>query len=411
MIILNPANANPVVWDSDVTGVPIKVWGDRDAFKAQGEDCSDQMVNLAEHPTAFHHIAMMPDFHLGYGMPIGGVMACLNAVIPNAVGNDIGCGMMAVQTDIKAYNFTRAELQAMRLAIHKRVPVGEARNTRERDLPIVGSYDLDVEANENFYASTLVTTARLQMGTLGGGNHFIELQKDEDDYLWLMIHSGSRGVGAKMCQYYSRLAQDENEKWHTSAPKDLAFFPEGTDNFNRYIGDMRWAMAFAEGNRATILNEVVIAIDEAMASERGGPFYMHAHLQQRIETHHNYAAQDHHFGKNPWVHRKGAVKAHGLVIIPGSMGTASYIGEGLNNPESFGSCSHGGGRVMGRKVANKTFTMEDAKAQMGDVVFGIKNGDYAEMPGAYKNIDDVIAAQADLVTPVHRLTPLAVVKG
>lgn len=378
--------------------VPIKIWTEKHADI--DDNTLEQTFNLARHPLAFKHVALMPDFHLGYGMPIGGVMACMNGIIPNAVGNDIGCGMLAINTGVEAASLSFEDLQAWRKKTYELVPCGQGRYHKEdQSIPALnGDWD-----DFPIIGGTMWKTIPRMMGTLGEGNHFIELQQDEEGHLWVMIHSGSRGVGGGLCQHYSKLAQRLNSEWASDIPhKDLAFFPTNSTQGQDYIREMNWAMEFAEWNRLNMLEKTLAALQSVGVQ---------ADRLLTVHTHHNYAQQEHHFDADPWVHRKGAVKADGLVIIPGSMGTASYICEGLNNPESFGSCSHGAGRVMSRTVANKTITHERAVESMKNVVYGVRQGEYDEMPDAYKDVDAVIAAQADLVTPIHRLTPLAVVKG
>ena len=381
--------------------LPIKIWAE--AADLEGYDAAiDQAKNLANHPAARSHIALMPDFHVGYGMPIGGVLACENAVVPNAVGVDIGCGMMALPLALEASSLTRDNLESLRQAIHARVPVGNGPQGEHKD----GADSKLPEVDHGDILQDLFPKARVQMGTLGGGNHFIELDQDEDGQVWLMLHSGSRALGQKVCTAYEKQAQMHNSRWYSQLPdKELAFLPVDSGHAASYLQEMTWCMKFAEMNRHAMLQASLAAFtDCGISLDRN----IQAHV---IETHHNYAVPEKHRGKPLWVHRKGAVKAEGKLIIPGSMGTASYICEGLNNPESFGSCSHGAGRVLGRRQANRTITHERAVESMGSVVFGIREGDYEEMPDAYKDIDRVIELQLDLLRPLHRLTPLAVVKG
>ena len=389
----------------DVIGtenLPIKVWAPAPLNEGDAE-VLQQFKNLANHPLAFKWICGMPDFHLGYGMPIGGVLAAKGGVIPNAVGVDIGCGMIAVETQLHADVLSKDDLQALRVAIHARVPVGlppAGEHAERRTLP-----DNLIQKGLPKIVATALEKAGSQLGTLGSGNHFIEIQKDaETGKVWIMLHSGSRKMGMTVCDYYHKHAVKMMERWHSNIPdKDLAFLPEDTDEYHAYLDEMRWCMAFAEENREAMLLAVYSAFVEVMDID--------IEDLQKIDTHHNFAEMERHYGQNVLVHRKGAVKAEGLVTIPGSMGTASYIAEGLKPQESFNTCSHGAGRVLGRKQANKAITHEQAEAAMSDVVFGVRQGDYDEMPQAYKDIDAVIAAQADLVRPVHRLLPLAVVKG
>jgi len=377
--------------------LPILIWAEEEDLAGQ-DGAIEQAKNLANHPLARKHIALMPDFHVGYGMPIGGVMATSGGVIPNAVGVDIGCGMIALKTELEADALDRAALMAIRVAVHRRVPVGNAGHQKVQPL-----WEGARDAAGPVVASELQRAER-QIGTLGGGNHFIELQRDEQGFVWLMVHSGSRGIGQKVCNAYDAIAKEEARRWHSSLPdEDLAFLATGTESHDAYLAEMRWCMAFAENNRERMLAMVCDALTEALGREV--PF------GEGVQTHHNYAELEHHMGEDLLVHRKGAVHASGLVTIPGSMGTASYIAEGKENILSFQTCSHGGGRVMGRKEANRRITHERAVESMQHVAFGVRQGDYEEMPDAYKDIDRVMENQRDLVAPVHRLVPLAVVKG
>jgi len=361
-----------------------------------------QFRNLANHPLAFKQIVALPDYHLGFGMPIGAVFATQGGVVPNAVGVDIGCGMIAFPTQWAASDFSRDRLQELRVAIHRRVPVGNAKHVQARQLPqalLDLVYD-PLVINKEQEASAY------QLGTLGGGNHFIEIQSDEAGHVWIMIHSGSRGIGYKVCQHYHKRALGMMRQFHSAIPDpDLAFLPEGEPEYDDYLYEMRWCMTWAEENRQAMIG----AIDEAFQEVTGESLKFAE--RDVVATHHNFVVQENHFGKNVWVHRKGAVKATGLVTIPGDMGTASYIARGLNPRESFNTCAHGAGRVLGRKQAKGLITHDEAVASMAHVVFGVREGEVDEMPRCYKNIDAVMAAQADLAEPVIRLLPLAPIKG
>jgi tRNA-splicing ligase RtcB len=396
MIVLDPAATGATlpmkVWPSE------GVWSTADEFAASDPAVYQQFLDLANHPLAERWVCGMPDYHVGYGMPIGGVLAAKAGVVPNAVGVDIGCGMIAVRTDIEAERLDNETLGVIRTAIHERVPVGMKHHTKGRRLPD------GLESDDSLpVVSEQRKRARFQIGTLGGGNHFIELQRDVDGRLWVMLHSGSRNVGKRVCDRYNDLAKSYMDRFRMPVAKDLAFLPEGVEEHDQYIAEMRWCMTFAEANREEMLAQVLDALDEVLGREPG--------VDETVDTHHNFAALEKHCGQDLWVHRKGAVKAEGLVTIPGSMGTASYICEGLSPVESFNTCSHGAGRVMGRKEANRAITHAEAVAAMQHVVFGVREGDYDEMPRCYKDIDAVVAAQSDLVRPVHRLEPMAVVKG
>lgn len=383
--------------------LPIKIWTDK-AELVGYSDAIDQASNLANHPLTRHHVCLMPDFHVGYGMPIGGVIATQGGVIPNAVGVDIGCGMIATQTDLDAKDLTREMLEQIRLEIHKRIPVGMNHHKEKQKNPWLTEANAIKEGvSDDPVIKAQLDKADYQIGSLGGGNHFIEVQKDQDGKMWIMIHSGSRNLGKQICDHYHLIARKYMETFHSAIPhRDLSFLPEGVPEMAEYIRAMRFAMGFAEASRKSMYKNVEIAF-QAMGVTFG--------IEKQFDTHHNFAALEHHFGQNMWIHRKGAVQAKGLVTIPGSMGTASYIGEGLMNPDSFHSCSHGAGRVLGRAEANRTITHTEAVESVKHVVFGVKQGDYDEMPAAYKDIEKVMTNQADLVKPVYKLLPLMVAKG
>ncbi|MCP4135592.1 MAG: RtcB family protein [bacterium] len=394
--------------------VPVKSW-----CEEVDEAAMTQAKNLANHPVVYKHVALMPDCHVGYGMPIGGVIACDNAVIPNAVGVDIGCGMGAVETGLSASNIKdKSVIRALVDYIKARVPAGEGHAHKHTQ---------DWDGFDRFYSSLIgemppwydehgANLDGRNLGTLGGGNHFIELQESEDGKIWLMIHSGSRNLGHRVATYYHNWAITNNEKWHVTLPdKHLAFLP-ADDEGALYIRDMNFALEYAAENRRRMMEVFKEAVVEILGHET---------FLQEINIHHNYANLESHYGKNVWVHRKGATSAKEgqKGIIPGSMGTASYIVEGLGNPESFMSCSHGAGRVLGRKEACKKLTVEECDEAMEGIVFdrwGTYRGrgkeaekypDLSEAPLAYKNIDEVIESELDLITPLVKLKPLGVVKG
>ena len=390
--------------------VPIKSWcGDVE------ENALKQASDLARHPVVYHHAALMPDCHMGYGMPIGGVIACKEAVIPNAVGVDIGCGMGAVQTSIMAEDASWGQLREITTLVKKLVPCGEGKAHKKPQ-----EWDFLEEAMENSREKTwcnshVVDLARKNLGTLGGGNHFIEIQTGDDGHVWLMIHSGSRHLGNVIARSHNEIAVQMNMMWHAEIPnKDLALLPANSAYGQRYIKDMTLALEYAQENRRRIMENLMTAFSET---------FKDAQFREPINIHHNYAALENHFGKNVWVHRKGATSAreNQIGIIPGSMGTPSYIVRGLGNEESFHSCSHGAGRVMGRMEASRRLTVEECDKAMEGIVCdrwnrtrrGKQKGmpDLGEAPQAYKDIDGVINAQLDLIEPITRLSPLAVVKG
>jgi tRNA-splicing ligase RtcB len=375
--------------------VPVKLWIDNIEDGAMA-----QTRNLANLPFAFRHVAIMPDAHQGYGMPIGGVLATIGAVIPNAVGVDIGCGMLAAPTSL-----TVADLPPLRDVmgrIRELVPVGFAHQAKEQPEELMPHLDpLPVVSRQ--YVSALK-----QLGTLGGGNHFIEVQADPTGRVWIMIHSGSRNLGKQVADHYNKVAVELNALWLSEVPKahELAFLPLETDEAQAYLAEMQYCVDFALANRQLMLERIVEAFGAGQITDE----------TEIINIAHNYAAMENHFGKNVLVHRKGATKAYEgqLGIIPGSQGTASYIVGGLGNPESFKSCSHGAGRAMGRKDAKRRLNLEDevAKLDRQGIIHGIRNvADLDEAAGAYKDIDEVMRQQADLVEIVTALRPLAVVKG
>ena len=381
---------------------PVKIWTDN-----VEEAAMRQIENLTTLPFLFHHLAIMPDVHAGMGMPIGGVLACNDAVIPNAVGVDIGCGMCAVKTSWKLENITPEVLRKKIMrGIRKRIPLGMDHHKEPQDeayLPTGHDIDKTVIVKQRHISITK------EVGTLGGGNHFIELQKDEEGTLWIMIHSGSRNLGARVGEHYNKIARDLNEKWHSVVKPELrlSFLPRGTKEFEMYWNEMRFCIDFAFCNRRLMMQRIEEVIADALPGIEFEPM---------INIAHNYAAFEHHYGEDVIVHRKGATLAReGIVgIIPGSQGTASYIVEGLGNPESFCSCSHGAGRVMSRTAAIKTLDMaaEVAQLEAKGIVHAIRcQDDMQEASGAYKDIETVIKNELDLVKIKTRLLPIAVIKG
>ena len=381
---------------------PVKIWTDN-----VEESAMRQIENLTTLPFLFHHLAIMPDVHAGMGMPIGGVLACNDAVIPNAVGVDIGCGMCAVKTSRKLENITPEVLRKKIMrGIRKRIPLGMDHHKEPQDeayLPTGHDIDKTVIVKQRHISITK------EVGTLGGGNHFIELQKDEEGTLWIMIHSGSRNLGARVGEHYNKIARDLNEKWHSVVKPELrlSFLPRGTKEFEMYWNEMRFCIDFAFCNRRLMMQRIEEVIADALPGIEFEPM---------INIAHNYAAFEHHYGEDVIVHRKGATLAReGIVgIIPGSQGTASYIVEGLGNPESVYSCSHGAGRVMSRTAAIKTLDMaaEVAQLEAKGIVHAIRcQDDMQEASGAYKDIETVIKNELDLVKIKTRLLPIAVIKG
>jgi tRNA-splicing ligase RtcB (3'-phosphate/5'-hydroxy nucleic acid ligase) len=361
-----------------------------------------QAKNLANLPFAKKHIALMPDCHQGYGMPIGGVLATENVIIPNAVGVDIGCGMCAVKTSLKEID--TETLKKIMGEIRKVIPLGFNKHKQEQDENLM--------PEDNYWLDTATVVhkefdnALKSIGTLGGGNHFIEVQKGNDDYIWIMIHSGSRNLGKQVADYYNKLAIQLNEKWHNVVPKEweLAFLPVDSQEGQGYIKEMNYCIDFALANRKLMIDRIKEVMEGL--GEVG--------FNTIINIAHNYASLENHLGKNLWIHRKGATLAteDTIGIIPGSQGTSSYIVKGKGNPASFNSCSHGAGRKMGRKQAQKELNYEEEIKKMGNVIHGMRSvKDLDEAPGSYKDISEVMKNQEDLVSILVELKPLAVIKG
>lgn len=378
--------------------LPVKIWTENIEDSA-----IEQIENLSKLPFAFHHIAIMPDVHMGYGMPIGGVLATDGVVIPNAVGVDIGCGMCAVETSLADIDLDL--LKEIMGEIRKAVPVGFIHNSKDQDeslMPKINEF-LEMPIVRREYKSAL-----RQIGTLGGGNHFIEIQRGSDGHVWIMIHSGSRNIGKQVADYYNKKAVALNAEWLSQVPKEwqLAFLPLENVVGTEYLAEMNYCVEFALANRKLMMDIIC------------GIFYkiVGCEFKPIINIAHNYATLENHFGRNVLIHRKGATLAReGIVgIIPGSMGSKSYIVRGLGNPNSFMSCSHGAGRKMSRTAAQKELSLEneiDILNKQG-IVHGIRNiKDLDEATGAYKSIDEVMKNQSDLVDIVVELTPMGVIKG
>lgn len=391
--------------------IPIKSW-----CESVEPGALAQAINLASHPVIERHVALMPDCHVGYGMPIGGVIAARNAILPSAVGVDIGCGMIAVETNIPAERFTAMSLrQALLIRLKERILVGEGVAHKEEQRWDGFERYLDAHGTVCDFPNSL---DRKNLGTLGGGNHFIELQKSSAGCIWLMIHSGSRNLGHRVEKYYQTVAQAYNERERIALPDPvLAFLPMDNPAGQAYFRDMTFALAYALENRRRMM---------AVFKETLSEFVSEMSVLQEINIHHNYAALEQHGGEDLYIHRKGATRAQSgeIGIIPGSMGTASYIVCGRGNPESFMSCSHGAGRTMSRSEASRVLTVAECDAALDGIVydrwqarksFGRKKGggqlDLSEAPQAYKAIDAVIAAQTDLIETLIHLMPLAVLKG
>ncbi|MFA6284173.1 MAG: RtcB family protein [Desulfurivibrionaceae bacterium] len=379
---------------------PIKLWLDDIEAGAFA-----QAKNLANLPFVFRHVAVMPDAHQGYGMPIGGVMASQEVVIPNAVGVDIGCGMCAVRTSLST--ISPEKLKMVLAEIRRTVPLGFKHHQHRQKASLMPQAEVplaDLPMVSREYESALT-----QLGTLGGGNHFIEIQKGNDGHVWLMVHSGSRNLGFKVANYYNRLAMELNKQWGSKIPANwqLAFLPIDSEAGQTYLHEMRYCVDFAYANRKMMMER----IKDALLAVVPPVFF-----EPMINIAHNYAAMEMHFEKNVMVHRKGATRAQAgeIGIIPGSQGTPSYIVRGKGNQESFESCAHGAGRKMGRKQAQRQLNLDQEKKRLDDqgIIHAIRSvGDLEEAAGAYKDIGEVIGNQLDLVEVLVELRPLAVIKG
>lgn len=383
------------------TRLSIKCWASQIE-----EGALEQARNLANLPIAQVHIALMPDAHQGFGMPIGGVLFTDGAVVPNAVGSDVGCGVAMLKTGLKVEELD-GKLQSVLDLIASRVPTG----FRQHEKPM-SSHDaieavgaaLPLNVDIGWWDRAIPS-----LGTLGGGNHFIEFQASTDsNSVYVMLHSGSRGLGKMIGDHYHKMAVTECHRWHTNLPTDdLAFFPLGTDGHAEYMTAMEFGLAYAKANRNLMLAEVTKAVLQ---------FFPSAECEVMVNVHHNYAAWENHKGRNGIVHRKGAIRARvgEILLIPGSMGTFSYIGRGLGNPESFDTCQHGAGRAMGRKEAERQFDAANLANYMTGhniLMAGHASEAVDEHPLAYKDIEQVMADSSTLVEPVTKLYPLGVVKG
>lgn len=385
---------------SEGCNIPIKLW-----VTDAEENALAQARNLANLPFVFKHVALMPDCHSGYGMPIGGVISTKGVVIPNAVGVDIGCGMCALKTSLT--EITTETVKQIMSGIRELIPLGFDHHKQAQDEALMPSLE---RVPENGIVKRQFTAAKKQIGTLGGGNHFIEIQKGSDKHIWVMIHSGSRNIGLKVAEHYNKLAIQLNERWHSTVEKkhDLAFLPIETQEAKDYFAEMQYCVDFAFANRLLMMEN----IKSVFAQVLGGSFSE----VEFINIAHNYARWESHFDTKVIVHRKGATSAREgeIGIIPGSQGTKSYIVRGKGNPESFESCSHGAGRTMGRKQAQRELNLDEEieKLNSKGIVHSIRNvRDLDEAPGAYKDINTVMENQRDLVDILVELSPLAVIKG
>lgn len=394
----------------DVPGAaPIKMWNDGVRIE---EQAVQQMINVARLPIIHGHVAAMPDCHWGKGATVGSVIPTRSAIIPAAVGVDIGCGMNALRLTLKAGQLPD-NLKAVRSAIESVVPVGfdmhkkqAARNSTLKALDhgldrIVGKHPGIMKMQKNFQH----TWAR-QLGTLGGGNHFIELCLDENQDVWVMLHSGSRGIGNVIGRYFIAMAKKDMQKHvHNLPDKDLAYFREGTEHFDDYVEAVHWAQDYALTNRREMMRLILEALVQYLPPFKAS--------KEAINCHHNYVSIETHFGEQVFITRKGAIRAGEgeLGIIPGSMGARSYIVRGKGDPQSFSSCAHGAGRRMSRGAAKRNFNSDDIRQQTAGVECRKDRGILDEIPGAYKDIDTVMENQSDLVEVVHTLKQVVCVKG
>lgn len=387
--------------------VPVNIWTDD-----VDEKSKQQLANIASLPFIHHHVAAMPDVHLGIGATIGSVIASHKAIIPAAVGVDIGCGMVACRLSITGNDIDEKSLRKVFDQISRDVPVGRAQHEDDRVLvKAARPFEARLDTMTKKHPKLLKTFGQFskwanQMGTLGGGNHFIEICLDEANQVWVMLHSGSRGIGNAMASYFIELARQDMERQMISLPdRDLAYFAEGNKHFADYIEAVTWAQEYAMRNRREMLELVLVGLKRHLP-----PFDV---TNEVVNCHHNYVAFEHHFGADVWVTRKGAIRARegDLGIIPGSMGARSYIVRGKGNPDSFSSCAHGAGRRMSRTAAEKQFSAADLVRQTDGVICRKDKGVVDEIPGAYKDIDAVMANQADLVDPLHTLKQVVCVKG
>jgi len=400
-------------------GVPIKMW-------TRGVPVDDkaraQLARAAQMPFVFKHVAAMPDVHVGIGATVGSVIPTKGAIVPAAVGVDIGCGMMATRTTLTSHDLPTG-LAEIRSAIEKAVPHGRSDNGGKNDK---GAWRTLPGGVENVWTDELADRWKVisdkhrslargasaeQLGTLGGGNHFVELCLDTEDRVWVMLHSGSRGVGNRTGSYFIEKARKEMERLDVRLPdRDLAYLTEGTTLFEDYVEALGWAQDYAMWNRQIMMRAVLTALKKT----KGIPQFMSGGSDETaVACHHNYVSREHHLGADVWVTRKGAVRAGKgeLGIIPGSMGAKSFIVRGKGNPDSFCSCSHGAGRKMSRTKAKESFTLEDHRKATEGVECRKDKDVIDETPMAYKDIDAVMAAQSDLVEVVFTLKQIVCVKG
>lgn len=393
----------------DENGVPIKAWVKGVPFEGEAQS---QLLRLSKMPFVYKHLAVMPDCHAGKGSTVGSVIATRRAIIPATVGVDLSCGMYAVKTDIRADELPDS-LAHLRSEIESVVPHGGPGE--------IGSWKTDPALNGNIMLPDIVGYGYMvrkypaieskfvnrQFGTLGGGNHFLEICLDENNMVWVMVHSGSRGAGNRIGSFFIEKAKEEMRRWFINLPDiDLAYLPEGSEFFNDYVNALEWAGQYAEESRLLMARNALFTLAKELDKTIST-------TEEAVHCNHNYIARENHFGENVWVTRKGAVCARKgqMGIIPGSMGQKSYIVRGKGNEESFMSCSHGAGRKMSRAMARKKFTLEDHIKATEGVECRKDEEVIDETPMAYKDLDNVMAAQSDLVDIVHTLKAVLTIKG
>ena len=397
----------PVQQQIEEGRVPVKIYTREIEAAARA-----QLVNISRLPIVHHHVAAMPDVHLGIGATVGSVIPTLRAIIPAAVGVDIGCGMMASRLSLRAEDLAEKALRSVFSQISRDVPVGfeqhKDRGVREhaakrfqKGLKRILDKHPGIDKRRGKSASWVH-----QLGSLGGGNHFIEVCLDEANRVWVMLHSGSRGIGNAIGSYFIELARRDAERQQLQLPdRDLAYFPEGASHFHDYVEAVGWAQDYARANREEMMDIVLDALRRHLPA-----FEV---TDEAVNCHHNYVERERHFGEEVWLTRKGAIRARAgeLGIIPGSMGARSYIVRGKGSAESFHSCAHGAGRRMSRNAAQKAFSVSDLEQQTAGVICRKDKGVLDEIPGAYKDIDEVMANQSDLVEVLHTLKQVLCVKG
>ncbi len=408
------------VINNENTRFPVKVWLEREAQLE--ESCLEQAYHLSQLPFLHKWVCLMPDTHTGKGMPIGGVIAAKDVVIPNAVGVDIGCGMDFIPTNIHMDEVRGIEtgngsiIQAIVGNIMRTIPLNTERYKTPQDSEVLDRAKQEIEKYEDDKELLpLIDDGYFQVGSLGGGNHFIEIQEDEEGFLCIMLHSGSRHLGKAICDYFHEKARELNRMWYSEVKEEcrLSFLPVSSREGQQYIHWMNLALDYAFENRARMLDKTCAVVKEVIEKHTS----LTVEFGAEINCHHNYAALENHFGANVWVHRKGAtrVRRKEMAVIPGAMGSYSYVVEGKGNEESFCTSSHGAGRSYSRSGAMQAFSTEQVMVDLKEqgVVLGKrkKNDVAEECRFAYKDIDQVMAQQLEMVTPVRKLKTVGVIKG